>query len=167
MVLINYAFTLRRTSANKKVSRDDYIKHMSKIFDDNGLVVFDYEFENERGLHCHGCVSVPIKFEDRLYKLRVRGWRCHMVPIYDLSGWIAYYNKHIKKKVSEPYAPTSYDLEEFERYAQTQKVIPTGPEDFISNEDIDEVQKANASEKETQSVESSENFCSQSVETCS
>lgn len=94
----NYAFTLRKTNTKKPITGKDYMDHMYKIFDKNGLNVFDFQFEYESGMHVHGCVSVPILFEDQIYKLRVRGWRCHLLPIYDLGGWIAYYNKHVRTK---------------------------------------------------------------------
>lgn len=101
----NYAFTLRKTNIRRRPTEKDYTDHMYKIFDKNGLNVFDYQFESENGLHVHGCVSVPFLFEDQMYKLRTRGWRCHMVSIYDLSGWISYYNKHIRNPLSSVVNP--------------------------------------------------------------
>lgn len=157
--MINYAFTLRKTNKKNGVSKDDYVRHMDKIFKDNGCVVFDYEFEDDCGLHVHGCVSIPVLFEDNLFKLRVRGWRCHMVPIYDLSGWIAYYNKHIKRKLYVPYEPTQKDLDDFEAYAQSQKGDPTCDVNIICD-NINAVEESEKTqEKEGESSEGRQNLC--------
>lgn len=86
-----FAFTLRRTNKKNGVSKDDYEKQLDKLSQKNGIKVVDKKYEMEAGLHCHGILEVPTKFNFK--KLRVRGWNILCKEITDLAGWVRYINK--------------------------------------------------------------------------
>lgn len=94
----DFAFTLRKTTVKKKpATADDYIAHIKRIFTNNDLKVYDYGFEPEGGLHCHGAVELKDPYIKVQKKFRIRGWRLHLVPLYDMRGWVSYYNKNSKQ----------------------------------------------------------------------
>lgn len=94
----DYAFTLRKVSVKKmKPTTSTYDDHIDKIFTQKGLKVIDYGFEDEGGLHCHGIVELKDQYIYKHTLFRTRGWKIHLVPLYDQRGWIAYYNKNKDK----------------------------------------------------------------------
>jgi len=107
----DYAFTLRKTSVRKNpATREAYCDHITRIFSANGLETKDYAFELESGLHVHGVVrAFPLIKEQDYKKFRVRGWRVHIVPIYDMKGWHSYYMKN-------QYVPSEADRDAFNQY---------------------------------------------------
>lgn len=87
-----YAFTLRKTSKKDgRVTKDMYHKRMGDI-QKLGIEVPDYVFEYEAGLHSHGVMNIPVKFN--LKRLRVRGWNILVNEITDLKGWKRYMSKY-------------------------------------------------------------------------
>lgn len=121
----DYAFTLRKTTIKKvKPTEKTYNDHLERIFKKNGINVYDHGFENEGGLHCHGCVELKDPFIKNQKKLRIRGWRLHLTPIFDMQGWISYYNKHKQvvdnvfnfQYTNGEYEPTDSELQDLSDY---------------------------------------------------
>jgi len=90
MATINYAFTLRRTSSPADVTENIYREHIIKMLG-KGLIIDSYVFERKNGLHVHGIINVPSNYN--LQRLRVRGWKLHLDPIYNYTGWSKYIAK--------------------------------------------------------------------------
>lgn len=119
----DYAFTLRKTTVKKvKPTTKTYADHIDRIFRKNGMAVVDYAFEDEGGLHCHGCVELKDPYIKNQKKLRIRGWRLHLTPIFDMKGWVSYYNKN-KQMIDKvfdcgdvTYVPSDTDEELFGEY---------------------------------------------------
>lgn len=87
-----YGFTLRRCSKNKPITKELYSEHLLKISCHGVLAeVTDVVFEEAGGLHCHGIIRVYRSTS--LNRFRVRGWKLHLVEIYDLQMWQQYLNK--------------------------------------------------------------------------
>jgi len=82
-----YSFTLRKVKSPTQVCKEDYDAHLAK-FTSQGVKLYDRVFENTSGLHCHGTLGVPKKFN--MKKFRVRGWSMVMCEVYDSWGWTQY-----------------------------------------------------------------------------
>lgn len=89
-----FAFTLRKSKNNKNSTVGDYINFMKKIFSKNNIKLIDNTYETENGLHTHGYIEIPKKFNFK--KLRIRGWNIKVKEIYDMDGWTRYcYKKQL------------------------------------------------------------------------
>lgn len=87
-----YAFTLRKTKNPNESSRELLTKHLCGLAHGGVFATFNnVVFEETGGLHCHGIVTIP-KFTN-LARFRVRGFKMHLVEIYDLQQWYQYLNK--------------------------------------------------------------------------
>jgi len=114
MCLHDYAFTLRKTTTKKATPTEKvYQDHIERIFTKNGVNIIDYGFEEERGLHVHGVCQFTEKDLKTQKKFRIRGWRLHLTPIFDMKGWMTYYSKN---KTHYEYRPTQEDLQELADY---------------------------------------------------
>lgn len=83
----DYAFTLRKTKSPDKADKSDYTNHLCKLIS-KGAVVKTSVFEHTEGLHMHGVIRLPSGYN--IVYLRFRGWRLHLVEIYDPNGWRRY-----------------------------------------------------------------------------
>jgi len=117
----DYAFTLRKTKTRKVTPTEaTYKDHIERIFTKNDLIVYDYGFETERGLHVHGVVELKGPFLNNTRRLKFRGWNLHLTPITDMQGWIRYYNKtkslYINIDGDVEYEPTPEDHDAYQKY---------------------------------------------------
>lgn len=96
-----FSFTLRKCSNAYKSDRSDYKAKLDK-FTAMGIQVTDYVYEKnhiDNGLHCHGIMQVPKKFN--MKKFRTRGWHIRLDEIYDNAGWLAYITKEAVLEIPE------------------------------------------------------------------
>lgn len=90
---IPFSFTLRKSTNVAKSTEKDYMYKFDK-FKDMGIELTNYVFEKNHanaGIHMHGTVSVPKKFN--MKRFRTRGWHMHLTEIYDKGGWDQYCSK--------------------------------------------------------------------------
>lgn len=87
----SYAFTLRRTTNPKYITRETYLLYFKDIFEKNKILIQNHYFEETAGLHCHGTILIPTKFN--LKKLRVRGWNIKIIEVFDHISWTNYITK--------------------------------------------------------------------------
>lgn len=92
--LIPYAFTLRKTSKKQEITEALYEYRMQHF--PTKIDLIDYTYEQDAGLHVHGIIDVPIKFN--LTRLKRRGWNILVKPITDRQGWEQYMYK--KQKIT-------------------------------------------------------------------
>jgi hypothetical protein len=88
-----YAFTLRRTTQPKTADELSYLTHCDKLVA-KGCKIINQVFEYKHGLHMHGTMDIPEKQNQKVF--RFRGWRFHLVEIYDEARWNSYCRKEQK-----------------------------------------------------------------------
>lgn len=104
-----YGFTLRRTSKKDTITNELYLEHLKKLSCYGVLCKFtDVIFEETGGLHCHGIVK--IYKTTSLNRFRTRGWRMHLVEIYDMLQWQQYLNKNQEDLLPDMIDPPDDDF---------------------------------------------------------
>lgn len=145
----NYGFTLRRTSRPKDVTAMDYLDWLQSKFTNQGCkFTLPVYFEYEGGMHIHGVVDIPIKFN--LKKFRVRGWNLKLEEIYDAQGWYIYCTKH-EPTETDPLSEDEIEISKLPKLFKPQSKKPIckrsiNPEsDFCDDhcEDIHEISDKN------------------------
>jgi len=87
----SWAFTLRKTKLKIGPVQADYEDHMENLCSKLECVITDKCFEYQGGIHMHGIIQIPKG--SNMKQFRVRGWRMHLVELYDKAGWQRYMAK--------------------------------------------------------------------------
>lgn len=88
----SWAFTLRKTTKKRLDPNEEiYLTYIENLCQKTNTILKEYVFEQTGGLHMHGVLQIHHATNMKLF--RTRGWKMHLVNIWDYDGWRNYFMK--------------------------------------------------------------------------